>query len=165
MAAPSDPVRPADSEARALARALVDGARIAALSFLHPDNGLPFVSRIGFGPGPGGEPMALLSAIALHTRALRLNPAAALLIGEPAAKGDPLTSPRLSLQATARFEPRGSAGHEARRALWLQTHPKAALYIDFADFCFVTFRPVTGLLNGGFGKAFHIAAQDLSPPA
>lgn len=161
MSSPADPVRPADSDARALARSLMSSARFASLSFLHPDNGLPFASRIGFGLGPAGEPTALLSAIALHTRALRQNPAAALLIGEPGEKGDPLVAPRLALQVTARFEPRGDAAHDARRTAWLAGHPKAGLYLDLPDFAFVTFLPGTGLLNGGFGRAFHIAAADL----
>lgn len=165
MPIPADPRRPADAEARTLARRLMAEAHTAALAFLDPDSGLPSVSRIGFGLGPNGQPLAFLSAIALHTAALHRAPACALLIGDPPSKGDPLAGPRLSLQATAEFLGATDPGEEARRNAWLASHPKAALYIDLPDFRFVRFRPLGGLLNGGFGKAFHIRPADLLPPS
>lgn len=144
-----------------MARSLVLSARTAALSFLHPDNAAPFVSRIAIGTAPKGELIALLSGISLHSRALQIAPGAALLIGEVTTKGDPLTSPRLALQVTAQILARDDALHPARRAAWLVTHPKAALYIDFADFFFVRFQVTGGLLNGGFGRAYHIGPADI----
>jgi len=45
---------------------------------------------------------------------------------------------------------------------YLNTHPKAQLYIDFSDFNFVRFEVMTGDLNGGFGKAYHLEASDFS---
>jgi putative heme iron utilization protein len=47
------------------------------------------------------------------------------------------------------------------RAHWLKGHPKAALYIDFADFAFVRLTPESALLNGGFGRAFRLSPEDL----
>jgi hypothetical protein len=55
------------------------------------------------------------------------------------------------------------AERPALRALWLRAHPKAKLYIDFADFAFVRLTPITALLNAGFGKARRLSAQDLCP--
>ncbi len=158
-----DPFQPVDAEARSLARDLLAGASFAALAVLEPDTALPFVSRIGLGLDPAGLPLALISGLALHTRALRANPACCLLVGEPGAKGDPLTHPRLSLRARAEFIARDSAEHDALRAAWLARNPKAKVYADLPDFTFTRFRPVSGALNGGFARAFRLTEADLAP--
>jgi putative heme iron utilization protein len=157
--APADrpsPIRPTDDEARALARGLIDAARFAALGVIAPDSGTPMVTRIALVPGPDGVPLTLISTLSQHTAALDATPACSLLIGEPGPKGDPLTHPRLTLQAVA--EPADKA---ALRDHYLSLYPKAQLYFDFTDFRLIRFRPVAAHLNGGFGKAFHLSAQDL----
>jgi len=155
---PTDPMRPTDDEARALARGLIADARIAALAVADPTTGTPMVTRIALVPGPDGAPLTLISTLATHTAALARNPLCSLLIGEPGERGDPLTHPRLTLQARA--EP---ADKSALRDHYLQHYPKAKLYIDFADFGLTRFVPLSGLLNGGFGKAYRLDAQDLMP--
>jgi putative heme iron utilization protein len=105
--------------------------------------------------------MTLVSDLSAHTRALKANPAASLLLGEPGAKGDPLTHPRLTVQATARFVDRASDEHATLRTHYLASHPKAKLYADFADFSFVVFEVKGANLNGGFGKAYDLTASDI----
>ena len=105
--------------------------------------------------------MSLVSTLTRHNRALSEDAPAALLIGEPGAKGDPLTHPRLSLQACAKRIARNTPEHEVLRAHYLQTHPKAALYVDFVDFGFVLFTVTEASLNGGFGKAYDLTSADL----
>ncbi len=83
------------------------------------------------------------------------------MVGEPGDKGDPLTHPRLTLQCTADFVPRPGADHDRLRALYLRQQPKAKLYIDFGDFALVRLRMTAGFLNGGFGRAFRLAPEDL----
>ncbi len=151
-----DPVRDADAEALAMARALLSGAEHAALAVTDPADGLPGISRIAFGFGPEGMPMTLISSLSAHHGALRANPACALMVGEPGPKGDPLTHPRLMIKARADFVPVDDPDRAALRDHWLTAHPKAKLYVDFGDFGFVRFAPVSILLNGGFGKAFRI---------
>jgi len=151
-----DPVRDADAEALALARSLLTGTDHAALAVTDPEDGLPGISRIAFGLGPDGLPMTLISSLSAHHGALRANPACALLVGEPGPKGDPLTHPRLMVKARAAFVAQDDSDRATLRDHWLTAHPKAKLYIDFADFGFVRFQPVSVLLNGGFGKAFRI---------
>ncbi|RMD89447.1 MAG: pyridoxamine 5-phosphate oxidase, partial [Alphaproteobacteria bacterium] len=56
---------------------------------------------------------------------------------------------------------RSDPDHARLRALWLAAHPKAALYVDFADFGFIRFEVAGALLNGGFGKAWRLSAADL----
>ena len=155
-----DPYRPLDPEARALARRLVAEARFAALAVVEAD-GLPFCSRIAIATSPEGLPLGLLSGLAQHTRALRANPACCLLLGEPGEKGDPLSHPRLSLRARARFIPRSDEGD--LRAAWVKANPKARIYADLPDFSFVVFDPVSAALNGGFARAFRLDAADLAP--
>lgn len=155
------PIRPTDDKARQLAKTLLASNRHAALGVLHPDTGHPFVSRAALGLAPGGLPMTLISTLALHTRALQANPACSLLVGEPPSKGDPLAFPRLSLMARANFVDNRSAMHQTLRSFYLDTHPKAKLYIDFADFCFVLFDVKSAALNGGFGEAYDLTSDDL----
>ena len=161
MADAPSPIRPTDSDARALARRLIAEARFGALAVVHPDTGLPHVTRIAVGLDEAGQPLTLISSLSLHTRALQAEPRASLLLGEPGPKGDPLTHPRLTLDVAAAFVPRGP-DHDSLRARWLTQHPKAALYIDFADFAFARLAPSGAALNGGFGKAYVLSAADLA---
>ncbi len=159
----SDPFRPADNAARTLAHDLIEGANYGALAALHPENGLPTVSRIALATSETGSLITLISTLADHTGALRSYPTCALLIGEPDGTGDPLTHPRLTLHATAKFIARDSTEHSQLRARYLSLRPKAKLYIDFTDFGFVRFEISDGVLNGGFGKAWRLAPDDIRP--
>lgn len=155
-------IRPTDDEARALARNLLLSARIAALAVTEPGTGLPFCSRIAVSAGANGLPFGFVSGIAQHSRALAANPACCLLIGEPEERGDPLTQPRLSLQAEAEFLPRSDPQHSELRHVWLAQHPRAAVYADLPDFRFLRFKPIKAFLNGGFGRAFTLTPADLT---
>lgn len=151
-----DPIRPTDDDARALAHRLIDTARFGSLGVIDPETGAPMVTRIAVVPGPDGMPLTLISTLSSHTAALDNNQTCSLLLGEPEAKGDPLTHPRLTLQACA--EPADKA---ALKAHYLGLYPKAQLYYDFTDFRLIRFAPTAGLLNGGFGKAFRLTPADL----
>jgi len=157
----TDPVQPADGVALTEARALLAGARFAALAYTDPDTGTPGISRIALGLDPSGGPVTLISALAPHFAALRAHPACALMVGEPGPKGDPLTHPRLMIRAEARFVAPDDPARPALRDRWLADHPKAKLYVDFADFAFVRLMPVSALYNGGFARAFRLTGADL----
>lgn len=159
------PVADADDAARVLARSLLAAARFASLAVTDVANGGPAISRIAFGLCPVGQPVTLVSALSAHFQSLTRSPDCAIMVGEPGPKGDPLTHPRLMLQARAGLIDRGGADHSSLRRHWLTTHPKSALYIDFADFSFVRFAPTTAFLNAGFGKAFRLVPGDLLAPA
>ena len=154
----TDPIRPTDDAARAMARDVLAGAGFAALGVLDGE-GFPSVTRIALGQDAAGVPLALISDLSAHARALAADRRASLLVGEPGTKGDPLTHPRLTLQVMA--EPAAPEERDALAGLWLERHPKAAVYIGFADFRFMRFRVRAGFLNGGFGKAFRMTAGDL----
>ncbi|MEM6566294.1 MAG: pyridoxamine 5-phosphate oxidase [Pseudomonadota bacterium] len=158
-----DPFRPVDTEARALARRLIDTATFAACGVMQDK--LPMVTRIALATTPDGTPLSLMSDLSAHTAALRGHGHCSLLVGEPADRGDPLTHPRVTLQARARFLTRDDAAYADLRAHYLDQRPKATLYIDFGDFNLVTFDVQTALLNGGFGKAYKLSATDIAPTA
>lgn len=157
----ADLTRPPGHEEIALARDLLRLGH-GALSYTGTD-GRPGISRIALGLDRDGIPLTLISSLALHSAGLVANPPCAVMMGEAGPKGDPLTHPRLMLRATARFT--DLAERPALRALWLENHPKAKLYVDFADFAFVRLHIVDAVLNGGFGKAFTFTAADLRPAA
>lgn len=157
-----DPIAQADDLACETARQLLAAARFASLAVIDPATGTPGISRIAFGLDQRGAPLSLISALSAHHQALVATPACALMVGEPGPKGDALTHPRLMLQATATIIDHGDAGRADLRSHWLGRHPKSLLYIDFADFSFVRFEVTSALLNAGFGKAFRLAADDLS---
>ena len=138
----------------------VDTARTAALAVLSRD-GHPVTARIALATGPGGGPVSLVSQLSHHTRALARDPRASLLVGDPGSKGDPLTHPRLTLQATARLVPRDDPGFADMQTGWLARHPKSKLYIGFGDFLFARFDVSAAFLNGGFGKAYQLTPADL----
>ena len=158
-----DPLLPADAAARAQARALLSEAGFGALAFTDPETGTPGISRIAVGLDAAGGPVTLISSLSAHHAALRHSPLAALMVGEPGPKGDPLTHPRLMIRVEAQFVDRSDPSHAALRLQWLATHPKAKLYVDFGDFGFVRLVPQSAFLNGGFGRALRLVPDDLVP--
>lgn len=156
MPEPASPIRPTDDAARSLARALLAEARTAALGTLDPESGAPVVSRIGLAQTPAGQPLTLISDLSAHSRALAADQRCSILVGRRAARGDPLTAPRLTLQCQAQPCP----DPEARTA-YLARNPKAGLYIDFADFRLLELRMLRGFLNAGFGRAHLLDPADL----
>ena len=150
-----DPINPTDAEARALARQILRDARFGALAVTHPDSGFPYVSRVAM-IWHQGAIFTLISTLSTHTKALLADPRCAALLGEPADKGDPLTHPRMTLTATA-----SETDKATLKTAWLTAIPKARLYYDFADFRMVRLAIISADLNGGFGKAYRLAPEDL----
>ncbi|MEL6120865.1 MAG: pyridoxamine 5-phosphate oxidase [Pseudomonadota bacterium] len=159
-----DPIRPTDDDARNLGRDLIVAARFGAIAVTDPETQSPAVTRIAVGTTPDGTPVTLISDLSSHTTALRANTRCSLLLGEPGPKGDPLTHPRITLDCQASFLMKGEDGYDDMRDHYLISHPKSKLYIDFLDFNFVIFDILDARLNGGFGKAFRLSADDLRQP-
>lgn len=157
-----NPIRPTDDEARAEAQRLMREASFGAVAVLSPETGAPSVTRIAVLRAEDGAMTTLISDLSAHTKALKADPRASLLLGEPGPKGDPLTHPRITLSTEATFITRDDDRYMGLRAHWLEHRPKTKLYIDFGDFNFVRFAPLSADLNGGFGKAFQLTPEDLS---
>jgi len=152
----TSPIRPTDNEARGTAKSLLLAARYASLGVIDPASRAPMVTRAAV-TWIDKAPHILISDLSLHTKALAQNSACSLLIGEPEAKGDPLTHPRITLQCSAQ-----PASKTHLRGAWINMHPKAKLYIDFTDFQMMRLDVIGAHLNGGFGKAFTLTPADLA---
>lgn len=153
-------LRDTDDEARRLARTLLRSARSTSLAVLEPETGHPLATRVLTGLDIDGAPAILVSALSVHTKALRADPRCSVLAGEPG-KGDPLAHPRLSVIATANEVVRDTREHARLRERFIRRHPKAKLYVDFPDFTFFRLVPLRANLNGGFGKAYLLSSEDL----
>jgi hypothetical protein len=160
----ADPFREPDDEARSRARRLLDEARHGALSVLDPATGYPMTSRVAVTLDDAGRPAMLMSALAPHVASLHADSRCSLLVGEPGS-GDPLAWPRITLIGRARPVPRDGAEHATLRTRFLTTHPKSALYIDFADFGFFVLETRRASLNAGFGRAYRLTPRDIAPQA
>ncbi len=153
-------LQPVDDDARLLARMLLRPARHASLAVLRPKDSWPAASRALVATDFIGRPIILVSGLSLHAEALEADPRCSLLVGR-SGKGDPLAQPRMTVFATARPIEANSDDGEAVRERFLSRHPKAELYVDFADFRFLRLEPDSASLNGGFARAFDLAPADL----
>ena len=154
-----DPIRLLTDGARQGARQMLAQMRHAVLAVNDPASGHPHLSKIACQAGPDGIPVALLSGLAVHSRALAADPRAGLLVEIRQDRGDPMTWPRLSLQVEAR--PVAPAEDEALRRAWVARDPKAAVYARLGDFRLWRMQPRGGLLNAGFGRAYRLGTADL----
>ncbi|AWM85294.1 HugZ family protein [Microvirga sp. 17 mud 1-3] len=153
-----DAFLPVDPEARLCAKALMRTARYGSLATNDRETGGPFASLVSVGTDLDGSPVILTSGLSTHTRLLEADPRCSLLLAS-VGKGDPLAHPRLTLSAQAtRLDREATSGIRER---YLRQHPKAALYVDFPDFAFWRLSILSGSLNGGFGRAYRMAPDDL----
>ncbi len=152
-----------DYDLAATARELIRSARTAVLSttLKGPEvlPGWPYGSLVQCATSMRGEPVLLLSSLAVHTRNLALNPGASLLFDASAASAQPLTAARLSLLGTV--TPSDAGQINADRARYLARYPEAAGFADFADFSFYRMRPDRGHLVAGFGQIQWLAAETM----
>ncbi|MFA5956203.1 HugZ family protein [Hyphomicrobium sp.] len=155
-----DVLQPVDDTAKRLGRTLVRSARYGALATLDPLDGSPSASRVSLATAMDGSPIFLISRLSGHCTNLSADGRCSLLVGEPG-KGDPLAHPRMTLIGNAvQLQPGQEQTYDRNR--YLRRHPKAALYVDFPDFSFWRFEVTRASLNGGFGKAFALTADDLA---
>jgi putative heme iron utilization protein len=155
-----DVLQPVDDTAKRLGKTLVRTARYGSLGTLDPVDGAPSVSRVSLATAMDGAPIFLISRLSGHCTNLLADGRCSLLVGEPG-KGDPLAHPRMTLIGAATQIAAG-ADQTHVRSRYLRRHPKASLYVDFPDFSFWRFEPARASLNGGFGKAYALAADDVA---
>lgn len=152
-------IRETNNEARGLAKELIRTARFGALAVNSSNPGFPSVSRTLVGLDTDGAPLILVSELSIHTKAIIADNKVSILLGEPG-KGDPVAHPRITIACEAKWIERSDPRFKNLRARFISRHPKAELYVDFADFRFYRLEPVSADLNGGFGKAFSLAPSD-----
>jgi heme iron utilization protein len=131
---------------------------LATLSRKHP--GHPFASVMPYALDERGQPLVLISAMAMHTQHLQADPRASLLVTQPVAQsnepGDPLAAARLTLMVEARVLS-GAEFAEAREA-YLARHARAAYWVDFDDFSFWRLDVTDVYFVGGFAAMDWVTA-------
>ncbi len=128
---------------------------LATLSRKHP--GHPFASLMPYALDEAGQPLVLISSMAMHTQNLAADPRASLLVTQPT-PGDPLAAGRLTLMGEMKTVP--DAEIAGVKAAYLARHPNAAYWVDFEDFGFWRLQPVDLYFVGGFGAMDWVSAAD-----
>jgi putative heme iron utilization protein len=139
------------------AKRVLRSASTASLATLTADGG-PFASLVTVATTHSGEPVLLISRLAVHTQNLSRDDRASLLLVEPGGEGgDPLSGARLSLKG------RVSAPDTDPmvRSRFLAFHPEAEGYAGFADFSFRRFLVASGHLVAGFGRIVDLTPGDI----
>lgn len=119
----------------------------ACLSTAMAGDGAPYGSLVLLASTPDGAPLMLLSDLADHTKNLKTDPRASLLLDGTAGLEDPLTGARASLQG--RIERTDDPLHRTR---FVRRHPAAGRYAGFGDFNLYRLIPDRAHLVAGFGR-------------
>jgi heme iron utilization protein len=140
----------------ALALALILEARTGTLCVVDTA-GHPYGALVNVGHEPEGAPVLLISELARHTKALRVNPKASLAIaGALPSEGDPLTGFRLTLAGEMQEVERAQFA-----AAYIAEHPYAAGYAEFNDFSFWSLKVSQVYAIGGFGRIYTFAPEEI----
>lgn len=144
-------------DAQGTARRILRLARTGALATSGPE-GHPFASLVSVAATMSGEPVLLLSDLALHTQNLTRDDRASLLVAAPGDEtGDSLAGDRLSI--VGRLVRTDRDTHSARR--FLARHRDARRYAGFADFAFYRMDVSSAHLVAGFGRIATLTSEEL----
>lgn len=146
--------------ARTLAHLGRTGA-LATISRRHP--GHPFASVMPYALAAAGQPLFLVSTMAMHTQNLEADARASLLVTQPDWSGDPLAAGRLTLMGNARRL--DAAETPAARAAYLARHQRAGYWVDFDDFAFWRLEVADVYFVGGFAAMDWVTAADYAAAA
>jgi heme oxygenase (biliverdin-IX-beta and delta-forming) len=128
-------------------RQLLEAERHGVLATLSVRQaGWPFASATAFALDAEGQPLLLLSELAEHTRNLRSDPRASLLVQDSTSLDDPQAGARVTLLGT--LAP--CADDEATRR-YVERHPQARYYLPLGDFHVWRLEPKQARFVNGFG--------------
>lgn len=136
-----------------------DTGALATVSVKH--EGFPFASQAPYAvienaatpSAKLGVPIFLFSDLSVHSKNLRKNSKATLLIQA----GDSMQQSRVSLMGN--IGPLGDDSIEEARQSYLAKHPNAAQWMSFGDFKFYAMSIVDCYVVAGFGKAGWITPR------
>ncbi len=143
------------------ARELMERERTGTLSTMSARHrGYPFGSLMPYSVDAKGNPVFLLSALAIHTRNLIAEPRASLLIAETIAPGEDSAAERVTLLGEVwRLE--DSEASDVRDA-YIARHPEARQWVDFGDFGFWRMIVREIYYVGGYGVMGWVATEEFS---
>jgi putative heme iron utilization protein len=116
-----------------------------------------------YGLDEQGQPLFLISTMAMHTQNLLGDPRASLLVTPPESRTDPLGAARVTLMGTATKVPSGEIAQV--RELYLSRHANASYWVDFTDFGFFRMAIEDIYFVGGFGSMGWVLPKDYAAAA
>jgi len=141
---PDDTPAPSHAER---ARTLAASRGVGTLATIARDpEGYPYGSFVTFAM-LGPDPVFLVSTMAAHTKHLRADPRASLLVAEDS-EADPLANGRVTLVGPCAPVDEPADAREA----FLAAHPGASYYVDFTDFGFYRLEVEAVRYIGGYGR-------------
>ena len=129
---------------------------LSTQSARHP--GFPFVSIAEYSTDATGQPVFLLSGLAVHSKNLAVDPRASLIVFAPDAEQDTLGAARVTLMGEVRPVPEPEA--ESVRESYLARHPQAEQWAGFGDFAFYRMQVADVYYVGGFGQMGWVSVGD-----
>jgi putative heme iron utilization protein len=140
-------------------RTLVSLSSVGTLSTLSRKHaGFPFGSLMPYALDTCGNPIFLISSMAMHTQNIKADPRASLFIGQNAADGETLGAARATLVGSILPVP----SHEIANAreCYLLQHASSRYWVSFSDFSFFQMNLQDIYYVGGFGVMSWVAASD-----
>ena len=140
------------------ARTLVAGIGTGTLCTIAKEPaGYPYGSFVTFAL-EGPNPVFFISTLAEHTKNLRGDPRASLLVAE-GGEADPLANGRVTMLGECRLLGDG-AERDAAKEAYLAAHPNAEYYIDYKDFGFWRLDVDAVRYIGGYGRMSWVEPTD-----
>lgn len=141
------------------ARTLVYLQQTGSLSTLsRKPPGWPFGSVMPYALDAQGQPVFLISTMAMHTQNLLGDPRASLLVTPPESRSDPLGAARVTLMGSVTRVPKEE--RDEVRACYLARHAQASYWVDYQDFGFFRMSLAEIYFVGGFGSMGWVAPND-----
>ena len=151
----------ADFTPAALTKSLLRRSRQGALATLTSGSGDPYCSLVNVASYPDGSPLLLISRLAIHTRNILADSRVSLMLDERA-PGDPLEGARIML--SGRAQSTVTEDRQLVRRRYLNVHPSAEGFVDFADFSFFRIKPSGTHLVAGFGRIVDLSPAEFLTP-
>lgn len=144
-----------DFDPKTATKTLLREGLSGALATLMPASGDPYCSLVNVATAADGAPLLLISMLAIHTRNLKSDPRASLMIDERK-EGDPLEGARIMLMGKAAYTDDSAARHR-----YLSRHPEAEQFAGFKDFGFYRMEISRIHLVAGFGRIVDLKPEDV----
>jgi putative heme iron utilization protein len=125
--------------------------------------GWPFGSVMPYGLDAHGQPVFLISTMAMHTQNLLGDPRASLLVTPPESRTDPLGAARVTLMGSVTKVPKEDNAEV--RACYLDRHANASYWVDYQDFGFFRMAITEIYFVGGFGSMGWVMPDDYAQAA
>ncbi len=143
--------------AKQVVQDLVRAALKGSLATTSKASGDPYASLVTCATTPAGNPIFLLSQLAVHTQNLNANARASLLIDGTGTSVDALTGNRATFIGAVK-----KTNEDLCKQRFLARHPSASFYAGFEDFDFYIMDVESVHFIGGFGRIIDIPFAEIA---